>query len=97
MTVHELVSEHAAWAGRYYRRVDGSLSGEARVIAHACRPLVACCGPARVDDLRSRDALRVQEAMVAVGWSRRTCNDRMRRVRSVLRWGAVYDYCGPDP
>ena len=91
MRVEELVERHAVYAAGYYRCRDSRPTGEARVIAAACRPFVDALRGRDVDSLRCADARLVQEAMIARGWCRRTCNDYMRRVRSVLRWGATFD------
>ena len=89
-----LASAYLEHAGVYYRRTDGSQTGEARNMAHALRPLVERHGSDPVDSLAAADFRRLRDA-ISVRLSRRTVNARMLRVRRFLRWLAARDLADP--
>jgi len=85
--VGEVLLAYKEWAQSYYRR-NGKLSREYTNIIHALRPLATLYGTSYASSLDLAAFEAVQMAMVKSDLSRRVVNDRMRRIRSVIKWAA---------
>jgi len=83
-----LLIEGLSWAKSYYTR-DGALSREYTNIKHAARPLAKLFATIHASSLDINVFEQVQLAMVHEGLSRRVVNDRMRRIRFIIKWAAA--------
>lgn len=89
--VWELVEVHQLHARQYYRRPDGTPTGEAGEFRRACDPLLADFADLAVDEFRPRDLKAVRVKMVEAGLSLGVINQRVGRIRRVFRWGVSED------
>ena len=92
--VGELVLKFDEWAQRHYFS-NGEVGRECTNIQHALRPLVSLYGNRPVDDLNFNAFERVRESMVREGLTRKVVNDRMRRIRMVMRWASAREMVSP--
>ncbi len=86
-TVTELVRRYKAHAEAYYRRADGTETGEATNVDHSLRPLAHLFGPTCVDDFTTKELIVVRASMIATGLARKTINQRAGIIRRAFRWG----------
>ncbi len=98
ITVEELVGQFLQHAQSYYRRADGTQSGEHRNFIDAATPLLELYGDLPVDKFGCPELERVREHMTKT-WRHRprkdgrsrlsltTVNDRVQRIRRMFRWG----------
>lgn len=85
-TVREIVSLFDEHALAYYRKYDGSLTGEHLNFIHATRELLELYGDHNPERVDTGCIERVQEAMIDSGLSRNVVNARTRRIRHVFKW-----------
>ena len=86
LTIGELIDRywhHAEW---YYRRPDGSPSGELACLRQALRPLRALYGDAPARDFGPRGLLAIRHAMIDKRWCRRSVNQQVNRLRRIFKW-----------
>jgi integrase len=95
LTLSELWDRYKAFATDYYRRADGTQSGEAAVIGLAMKPTLALLGDVLVDDLKPALLEDVRAEMIAKGWARTTINSQVHRVRRVIAWGVSKGFVHP--
>jgi integrase len=86
MTVADLVAAYLAHAAVYYRRKDGTPTGERDNIDHATRLLVALHGRLAADALDSGHLKQLQTAMIEADLSRSTINKRINIIKRMYRW-----------
>lgn len=98
ITVEELVGQFLQHAQGYYRRADGTQSGEHRNFIDAATPLLELYGDLPVDKFGCPELERVRENMTKT-WRHRprkdgrsrlsltTVNARIQRIRRMFRWG----------
>jgi integrase len=97
LTINELVLAFIRHAETYYRRPDGTTTGELRDYKLSLRPLVFLYGPTVAKDF---DALALQAVrqLMLVGYNhpkygpqaplaRKVINQRINRIRRMIRWG----------
>lgn len=89
----ERFKEHAA---TYYRRPDGTPTGEADAFAQACKPLLDTYGNARASEFGPKDLVAVRDRMETLGWCLNTINHHVRRVRHVFRWMVSQEIVAPS-
>jgi integrase len=75
-----------AHADAYYRRRDGSPTGEAQSTAYAMAPVLALYGAKCASDFSPRMLLAVRDEMVESGSCLNTVNRRVSAVRRVWGW-----------
>lgn len=86
-TIEELCDRAEAWADSYYQQ-KGRPTGEASNIKYAIEPLVELAPYESLDAICYELVSDCVEHMVNRGLSRRSINDRLRRIKTVLRWAA---------
>jgi integrase len=98
VTVEELVGQFLNHADAYYRRADGTPTGEHQNFVDAATPLLELYGTMPAEKFGCPELERVREHMTQTwrhaprknGQSRlslTTVNDRVKRIRRVFRWG----------
>lgn len=85
-TVDELCGGWIAWCETYYRRKDGTQTGEAWGCQNAVRLLREMYGNRPAAELQHADMLAVRGALVRSGIARVTVNRYMERVKRLWRW-----------
>ena len=88
ITIVELVSAFWAHAKRHYRRADGSPSRERANYRSVLKLLKNLYGHTLVGDFTPLALKALREQMIAKGWSRKSINRQVVRIRSVFKWGA---------
>lgn len=91
LTVNEVAVAFLRQAPSYYRRPDGTPTGEVKEYGYACRHLCEQLGGEPADEVTPGRLKRVRGAMVAAGWCRTRVNRQVRRVRQVFVWAAEED------
>jgi integrase len=94
--VEELVERFMEHAAIYYRRPDGSATGEQNMLRHALGPLLDIQVAVLVSDFRPRDLRAVQLEMIARGWCRRHINACVRRIKTMFAWGVEQELVAPE-
>lgn len=100
LTVSRLAILFVDHARKYYRK-NGVETSEVHSIQTALRPLVSKGGREKVSQFGPRRLKAVQDAMIALNWSRTGINAAVRRITRVLPWAAenklaepsVYEAC----
>lgn len=85
-TVDELCGAWLAHCETYYRRKDGTQTGEAKGCQQAVRQLRKMYGARPAAELQHADMLAVRDALVRSGIARVTVNRYMERTRRLWRW-----------
>ena len=85
-SVDEICGGWIGWCETYYRRKDGSQTGEAWGCQNAIRLLRKMYGDRPVAELQHADMLAVRDALVRSGIARVTVNRYMERIRRLWRW-----------
>jgi len=90
LTVAELAARYLAHAETYYRRKDGTPTGEADNVRYALRPLTSRFGNLSADSIDVAHVDQIQAAMIADGHglSRSTINKRISTIKRMYRWAA---------
>lgn len=87
LTVSQLWTEHfEPYARSYYKRADGSPTGETTNIEHAFRYAIALYGSTPAAKFDADNLINVRKAMVDAGLCRNVVNQRVRKIRQVFRW-----------
>ena len=105
LTVAEVVARFFAHVKAYYRRVDGTPTGEAVKFRAALAPVVRLYGRTVASDFGPPSLQAVQGEGVRLGWCRTNVNAQVRRVRMTFRWAVaqhlvpagVLHGCRPSP
>lgn len=85
ITITELVVAYFTFAEGYYVK-DGKQTGEVRVIRDTLRVLREHYGSTPAADFGPLRLKAVREAMIALGWNRRTVNQRIGRIKRMMKW-----------
>ena len=88
MTVRDLVARFLEWAEVYYRRKDGTDTGETRNCAYAARELLRLYGPEHAVEFNLRKLKRIRHLLVEQGLCRTTVNARIGRIKRIYSWAA---------
>ncbi len=94
-TVGELVELFTAWAARYYRRTNGTTTGEHVNLEIASRPLVELFGGAHAAQFNTKHLGLIREQLLDLKFpktgklrlSRKVINQRIQSIRRIFRWG----------
>jgi integrase len=87
LTVSELILEYYKVAASYYRRDDGTPSGEPENIRLALRPLRKLHGSTPARDFGPMALKAVRQDMIDSGLAGRTINQRVARIIRAFRYG----------
>ena len=85
-TVDDLCGGWIAYCETYYRRKDGSQTGEAWGCQNSVRLLREMYGTRPAAELQHADMLAVRDALVRSGIARVTVNRYMERIKRLWRW-----------
>lgn len=96
LTVEACFERFDKHARTYYRRRDGSQTGEADNLRLAMREALTLFGGCKVADFGLTELERAREAMIASGLAISSINDRCHRIRRVFRWAARMKYIEPS-
>ena len=89
VTVAEAWQRYEAHALVYYRRADGTQTGEARRIGYAMRPVIALFGNEPAAAMTAAKLAKARQLLVDQGNALGTVNQRIGSVRRVWRWLAL--------
>ena len=87
-TVNELCDHIEAWARDYYRRADGTQTGEATQIMYALRALRRVAGDQPPASISADTLYECRQSMLDGRISRKVINARVRKIRNMLWWAA---------
>ena len=76
----------AGWADGYYRRADGTATGELREYGYSMQLVLDEYGDLAAANFGPKALKRIRVMMAQAGWSRRVINHRVNRVRRVWAW-----------
>jgi integrase len=99
LTINELLVRYLRHCDAYYRRADGTQTGQADQVRYALRPLMDRYGHTVARDFGPLGLKAVRAAMVESGLSRKVINQRIGIVRQFFKWcvaeelvpGSVYE------
>jgi integrase len=86
-SIDKLILAYWRHAEGYYRRPDGSPTGEQEQIRLALRPLRSLYGSTLARDFSPKALKLVRQAMIGSGLCRRTINQRVGRILRAFRFG----------
>ncbi len=87
LSIAELCERFWLHAQVYYRRPDGTPTGEADVCKAALRPVLHLFGRNLVSEFSPQSLKLVRQEMIRLDWCRNHVNAAIRRVRRCFRWG----------
>ncbi len=88
ITIVELIERYWDFAQSYYRKPDGTPTGEADNIRYPLRDLRILYGKSLAADFTPQALKTVRAHMVDGGVARSTVNKRVNMIRRMFRWGA---------
>lgn len=88
ITVKELAARFWMHAEGYYRRPDGTHTGELDNYRAALKPLRELYGDTKAVAFGPRALQAVRERMIDAGWCRTNVNRQIGRIKTIFRWGA---------
>ena len=95
ITITEVAARFVDHCNRYYRRLDGSSTGETELIKLALRPLVKPYGSTKAAEFGPLRLKAVRQTMIDKGWSRGVINRAISRVRRTFTWAASEELIQP--
>jgi len=95
VTVSQLILAFHRHAAAYYRREDGTPTGELSEFRYSLRPLRELYGAEPAADFGPRKLKAVRQRMIDAGWCRTLINRRVKRVRHVFKWGVAEELVPP--
>ena len=87
-TVNELLVAFLRHAQTYYRKPGGELATEYHNIVAICKILRRVCGTSAASEFGPNKLREVRQSMIEKGWSRRSINKQINRVRHVFKWSS---------
>lgn len=93
ITLDQVCGMFLSWAGTYYRRSDGSQSGEAYNCEVALRILRAQHGTKPIDDITYQDVLAARDQLIKDGHQRDTINQRVGVWKRFFAWALENRHC----
>jgi integrase len=90
-TVSEIILAYWSHAQTYYRRADGSHTGEHLSIKAALKPLRRLYGTTPAAEFRAKELRLLREEMIRLGWSRRYINSQIGRTKHAFAWAVSED------
>lgn len=88
LSIEELLARFWTWAESYYRKPDGTATGELHVYRQALRPLRRLYADTPASEFSSLALEALQSEMIRLGWNRSVINKQIGRIRRVFKWGA---------
>jgi integrase len=88
--VSELILAYWRHAKVYYRK-HGRRTSEVDLIRHALKPLKKLYGTRPAREFRPLALRAVRERMIAKGWSRKTVNGHIDRVKRLYKWAVAQE------
>lgn len=88
ITIAELTLRFLDWAGGYYRRADGTPTGEAQNFRTIAQPLVELYGDTLAAAFGPRALKAVRQYLIKRGLARTTINKEIHRLRLIFKWAA---------
>lgn len=95
-TVNDLVAAFRLHAEVYYRRPDGTQTGEVGEFRSVLRELRSVHGTLPTADFTPKLLIEFRDRLVAKGLARSTVNQRTARVVRVWKWGVQHDLTSQD-
>lgn len=89
MSIAKLCKLYCEHADNYYRRSDGCRTQESNTVRHALKPLRQMFGRKPVSSIGPLRLKEVRDAMVALGWYRKTVNSQIGRIKRMYKWGVA--------
>jgi integrase len=86
LTVGCLVEKYLKWADTYYRRPDGTQTGETVNLKHATDMLTEWYGGFAAEKMTPFEIDRVRERMIERDLCRNVINQRVRKIRGMFKW-----------
>jgi hypothetical protein len=86
LTVRVAWLKYKDYADGYYKRPDGTSTGEAASIARAFAPVLELFGDMPVQEFRPLALKEVRVRMLQAGLARRLINSRVCKIRQVFKW-----------
>lgn len=96
ITIIELIARFWKFAQSYYLKPDGTLTSAVATYRQALRPLKELYGSMYVRDFGPMALKAVRQRMIDKGWTRKSINAMVSRVRRVFRWGVENELVPPD-
>lgn len=87
LSINDLCLLFMQHADQYYRRQDGTLTGETDSLRHALRFLIKCHGRTPARSFGPLKLKEVRESMIRGGMCRTNINRQVHRVKRVFAWG----------
>jgi len=91
LTIAELVEQFGRYIDVYYRRPDGTPTGEAATFRSPLKVLMKLFGSEPAMGFDSSMLKTVRDALIERGLSRKTVNGHIVRIRRIFSWGASPD------
>lgn len=82
-----MILAYLEYAATYYRRPDGTSTNEIALVKLVSRPVRELYGNLPADEFGPLTLLATRERFISFGWSRRTVNQQVDRLRRIFRWG----------
>lgn len=89
LTISELILAYWQHVQKYYRRPDGSPSGEEVNYRYALRPVRQLYGETLVSEFSPLKLKAVRQHMISAGLARTVINGRIGRIVRMFRWGVA--------
>ncbi len=93
--IEELVSRFLHWASGYYKKPDGTPTGEFSNFKFAVRPLLALYRDESVSRFGPLKLKKVREEMISHGSARTYINSQVRRLKQIFKWGVAEELVPP--
>lgn len=95
LTIIELIARFWSHVEAFYRKPDGSLSGEAENYRLALRPLKELYGSSLAAEFGPMTFRAVREKAIQIGWCRSHLNRQMGRIKHMFEWAVSEELLPP--
>jgi integrase len=96
LTVNEVLLAFLKHADGYYRRADGSPTGELANFRHAVRPVSRLFGLTPANGIEPKALKTVRQSMVVGGLCRNLVNQRVSKIVRVFKWAVENELVPPS-
>ncbi len=96
ITVLEVIERFWQHAKEYYRYADGTPTGEADAFKCALKPLKELYGCETAASFGPRGLKALRNELIKAGGSRRTINEKVRKIKQVFKWAVAEELVPPD-
>jgi integrase len=96
LKIEDLAISFCEWGKEYYRRADGTPTGELRNIQEALEPLIKLFGNTLVRDFGPLRLKSVRNEMISRGWCRTHVNHQIGRIKHLFAWGTENEIVPPS-